>query len=59
VFTISANGTGIGGLFLTSSNSKGGTTGTLYAAAAFSAGNKTLDDNDVLSVTYTTSLTAS
>lgn len=59
VFTISANGTTIGGLFLTSSNTKGGTTGTLFSAAAFSAGNKLLDDNDTLTVTYTASLTAS
>lgn len=59
VFTVSANGTTIGGLFLTSVNTKGGTTGTLYSAAAFSAGDKSLDDNDTLTVTYTTSLTAS
>lgn len=59
VFTIDTNATVIGGLFLTSLNTKGGTTGTLYSVAAFSAGDKTLDDNDTLTVTYTTSLTAS
>lgn len=59
VFTVSANGTTIGGLFLTSVNTKGGSTGTLYSVAAFSAGDKLLDDNDTLTVTYTTSLTAS
>lgn len=52
-FTISTNGTTVGGAFLTSNNVKGGTTGTLYAAGAFSAGDKTLDDNDTLDVTAT------
>lgn len=52
-FTVSVNGTVIGGAFLTSVNTKGGTTGTLYAAGAFSAGDKTLDDNDTLDVTAT------
>jgi hypothetical protein len=52
-FTISANGSSIGGAFLTSNSTKGGTTGTLYAAVAFSGGNKSADDNDVLQVTYT------
>lgn len=53
VFTISTNGTDIGGCFLTSNNTKGGTTGTLYAAGAFAAGNKSLDDGDTLTVTAT------
>jgi hypothetical protein len=53
VFTVNANGTVIGGAFLTSSNTKGGTTGTLYAAGAFTAGDKDLDDNDTLTVTAT------
>lgn len=52
-FTINANGTVIGGAFLASNSTKGGTTGTLYAAGAFGAGDKTLDDNDTLSVTAT------
>jgi len=52
-FTISTNGTTIGGAFLASDNTKGGTTGTLYAAGAFSAGDKTLDDGDTLDVTAT------
>lgn len=52
-FTINADTTVIGGAFLTSSNTKGGTTGTLYAIGAFSAGNKTLDTNDTLDVTAT------
>lgn len=52
-FTISANSTTIGGAFLTTVNTKGGTTGTLYGGGAFSAGNKVLDDNDTLAVTVT------
>ena len=50
-FTISTDDTTIGGAFLTSSNTKGGTTGTLYAAGAFTSGNKSLDDGDTLEVT--------
>ena len=52
-FTISTNGTVVGGAFLAADNTKGGTTGILYAAGAFSAGDKTLDDNDTLDVTAT------
>ena len=52
-FTIDTNSTTIGGAFLTSVSTKGGTTGTLYAAAAFTLGDKTLDDNDTLDVTAT------
>ena len=59
VFTISANGTTIGGAFVTTSNTRGGTTGTLYGAGARSTGNnKTIDDNDTLSVTITLTATA-
>jgi hypothetical protein len=50
-FTINANGTDVGGAFLAGVNT--GTGGRLYAAGAFTAGNKSLDDNDVLSVTAT------
>lgn len=53
VFTISANSTTIGGIFITTNSTKGGTTGTLIAAGAFTAGNKTIDDNDTLTVTIT------
>lgn len=52
-FTISANSTTVGGAFLVSDSTKGGTTGTLYAVGAFSAGDKSLDDDDVLTVTAT------
>ena len=57
-FTISTNGTNIGGAFLTSNNTKGGTTGTLYAAGAFTAGDKSLDDNDSIEVTFTATAAA-
>ena len=52
-FTISADSSTIGGAFLTSDNTKGGTTGTLMAAGAFSGGDKSADDDDTLEVTYT------
>lgn len=52
-FTISTNSTTVGGAFLVSNSTKGGTTGTLYAVGAFSAGDKSLDDGDVLTVTAT------
>lgn len=51
VFTINADSTTLGGAFTATDNTKGGTTGTLYGAAAFSAGNKGLDNTDVLQVT--------
>lgn len=52
-FTISTNGTTVGGAFLISNSTKGGSTGTLYAVGAFSAGDKSLDDGDTLDVTAT------
>jgi len=56
--TFSINGTTtVGGAFLTSNNTKGGTTGTLYSAADFSApGDRSVVSADTLSVTYTLSL---
>jgi len=57
-FTISANGTTIGGAFVTTVNTKGGSTGTLYGGGAFSAGDKLLDDNDTLNVTVTLTTSA-
>lgn len=53
VFTISTNSTTVGGGFLISNSTKGGTTGTLMSAGAFTGGDKTLDDNDTLSVDLT------
>jgi len=58
-FTISANDTTVGGAFVTTANDKGGSTGTLYGVGAFSAGDKTLDDNDTLQVTITCTASAS
>ncbi len=55
-FSINANGTAIGGAFLISNNTKSGTTGTLYAAGAFTGGNKTLGSGDTLAVTATYSV---
>ena len=52
-FTISTDSTTVGGAFLVSNNTKGGSTGTLYAVGAFSAGDKSLDDGDSLTVTAT------
>lgn len=59
VFTVSSNGTTIGGAFLSTNNTKGGSTGTLYGGGAFSAGDKSLDDDDVLNVTVTATAAAS
>jgi hypothetical protein len=56
--TFSINATTIvGGAFLTSNNTKGGSTGTLYSAADFSSpGDRAVVSGDTLSVTYTLSL---
>jgi hypothetical protein len=58
VFNINATST-VGGAFLTSSNTKSGTTGTLFSAADFgSPGDRSVVSGDTLSVTYTFSLQA-
>jgi len=55
-FTINATAT-VGGAFLTSNNTKSGTTGILYSAADFGApGDRSVASGDVLTVTYTLSL---
>jgi hypothetical protein len=55
-FNINASAT-VGGAFLTSNNTKSGTTGTLFSAADFgSPGDRSVVSGDVLSVTYTFSL---
>ena len=51
-FTINATGT-IAGAFLTTSNTKSGTTGTLYSAGSFTTGNRSVLLGDTLNVTYT------
>lgn len=55
VFTISANGTVIGGAALVSDSTKNHNSAGpfMYNAGAFTAGDKSLDDNDTLTVTVT------
>lgn len=57
VFTITDNATTIGGAFLATDDTKGGTTGILYGGGAFSGGDVVLSAGSTLSVTVT--LTAS
>lgn len=58
VFNINATAT-VGGAFLISNNTKGGTTGVLFSAADFSApGDRSVVSGDTLSVTYTFNLDA-
>lgn len=59
VFTISANNTTIGGLLLSTDATRGGSSGILYGAGAFDAGDKTIDDDDTLTVTVTATNAAS
>lgn len=55
-FAINATAT-VGGAFLTSSNTAGGSTGTLFSAADFqSPGDRSVVSGDTLNVTYTFSL---
>jgi hypothetical protein len=53
VFTISTNGSSIGGAYLIGTNAKATPAGTVYSAGAFSGGNKAADDGDTLEVTAT------
>ena len=56
VFNINATQT-VGGAFLTSNNTKGGSTGTLFSAADFSApGDRAVTSGDTLNVSYSLSL---
>mgnify|MGYP007090085837 CR=1 FL=1 len=58
VFTINGT-TVVGGAFLTSDNTKGGTTGTLFSAADFgSPGDRSVVSGDILNVSYSFSLSA-
>jgi hypothetical protein len=51
-FSINATVT-VGGAFLVSNNTKGGTTGTLYAVGAFTGGDRALQSGDTLNVQAT------
>ena len=56
VYSINATAT-VGGAFLTSNNTKSGTTGTLYSASDFtSPGDRSVVSGDTLNVSYTLSL---
>jgi hypothetical protein len=58
VFTMNGTTT-VGGAFLISNSTKGGTTGTLFSAADFqSPGDRSVVSGDILNVTYTFSLSA-
>jgi len=58
VFSINGTST-VGGAFLTSSNTKGGTTGILFSAGDFqSPGDRSVVSGDTLNVTYQFSLDA-
>lgn len=54
-FNINATST-IGGAFMTTNNTKGGTTGILYSAGNFTGGNRSVASGDTLNVTYTASV---
>ena len=56
-YTINSSAT-IGGAFLTSDNTKGGTTGTLFSGSDFTGGDRSVVNGDTLQVTYTFSLAA-
>ena len=60
VAVFSMNGTTtVGGAFLTSDNTKSGTSGTLFSAADFEApGDRSVVNGDTINVTYTFSLAA-
>lgn len=51
VFTITNNSTTVGGAFLTDNNTKGGSTGLLFAAGAFESGDVTLSAGSTITVT--------
>lgn len=59
VFSVNAPATTIGGAGVTSNNTKGGSTGILYGAGAFTGGDKVLGSGDTLNATVTATAAAS
>jgi len=59
VFTINANSTNMGGAFIVTVDTKDDSTGYLYGAGSFAAGNKELDQDDTISVVVTATAAAS
>jgi hypothetical protein len=57
-FAIAESSTVIGGAYITSTNTRGGSAGTMFAGASFSA-NKTANASDTITVEYTASVTSS
>lgn len=53
VFTVSSDLTTIGGAFLSTTNTKGGSVDTLYGGGAFSSGDVVLNDGSTITVTVT------
>ena len=58
VFTMNGSTT-VGGAFLTTNSTKGGTSGTLISGKAFTGGNRSVVSSDVLNVTVTVTASSS